>query len=112
MRRPNPAKMDVTDLIASLERAIAEICIQEVPLLLGDLERLKASGWARLNGVQATRSPLSRRRPEWGGENPPTFICLPPPPSICEGGLMKNSLKQHMAFPWCAGRSHLKPDLI
>ncbi len=79
MRRPNPAKMDVTDLIASLEQAIAEVCIQEVPLLLGDLERLKASGWARLNGVQPTRSPS----PEGGlngGGNPLTFICFPPPP--------------------------------
>ena len=111
MRRPNPAKMDVTDLIASLEQAIAEVCIQEVPLLLGDLERLKASGWARLNGVQPTRSPS----PEGGlngGGTPLLLFASPHPPFNWEAGLMQNSLKQHMAAPGCAGRSHLKPDLI
>ena len=88
MRRPNPAKMDVTDLIASLEQALMEVCIQEVPHLLGDLERLKASGWARLNGVQPTQSPS----PEGGlnGGEPPYFYLLPPtPPSIGKRVLCK-----------------------
>lgn len=35
-----------------MERAIAEVSIQEIPSILGDLERLKASGWARLTAPQ------------------------------------------------------------
>ncbi len=48
MSRSNPAKADVTGLIATLEEAIAEVSLQEAPRLLGDLERLKVSLSARM----------------------------------------------------------------
>ena len=45
-------------------------------------------------------------------QNRGASIASPPPPSLCEWGLMQNHLKQHMAAPGCAGRSHQKMDLI
>ena len=32
-------------------------------------------------------------------QNRGASIASPPPPSLCEGGLMQNHLKQHMAAP-------------
>lgn len=54
-----PAKTDLNGLIAALEKAIIEASLHEAPRLLGDLERLKASLWARTMSPLATHNGLS-----------------------------------------------------
>ncbi len=65
---PHRAKIDVADLIATLEKAIMEASLHEAPRLLGDLERLKASLWARTMSPLATHDGLSGTTRPTGGD--------------------------------------------
>ena len=65
---PYPAKADLARLIATLEQAIAEVSPREAPRLLGDLERLKASLWARTMSPLATHDGLSGTTRPTGGD--------------------------------------------
>ncbi len=56
---PHRDKIDVADLIATLEKAIMEASLHEAPRLLGDLERLKASLWARMMSTPDARDGFS-----------------------------------------------------
>ncbi len=57
------------DLLAQLEKAAADLPAEQVPGLLGDLERLKAGLWARLMHVAVPQA-----QPALGGE---TLLSIP-----------------------------------
>ncbi len=56
---PHRAKTDLADLIATLEKAIMEASLHELPRYLGELERLKGSLWARMTSPLVAHDGLS-----------------------------------------------------
>ncbi len=65
---PHRAEIDLADLIATLEKAIMQAPLHEVPRHLGELERLKASLWARMMSPLAAHDGLSGTTRPTGGD--------------------------------------------
>ena len=106
---PHRAKLDLADLIATLEEAISEVPPQEAPRLLGDLERLKAALWTRMMSTPAARDGLSGTTGAAGDDQLLTVNEAAQKLGVSRDWLYRHS--QKLAFTVRVGKRHLRFSL-